>query len=119
MSGLEIDAAEEMRQRLQADLRSALKRRNALEISVIRNLVAAIDNAGAVPIEAVAPIRGEVARRRLDDSDVKDVLLREFQRYFASSNEFARIGRATESDAAELGAGIVRCYLEMANAARP
>ena len=42
------DLAETMRARLQVDLRSAMKRRDALEVSTLRCLIGALDNAGAV-----------------------------------------------------------------------
>ena len=58
------DAAEAMRQKLQTDLRAAIKGRQALDVSVLRGLIAAIDNAGAVPLTAKSePPQHEVERR--------------------------------------------------------
>lgn len=110
MGELETDPSEVLRQHLQAELRAALKRRDAVDVSIIRSLIAAIDNAGAVPL-AEAPAQSEVERRRLDSDDVEAILRREYEIYEAAAAEFMRLGRAEEADAAARGMAFVRLYL--------
>ena len=47
---IKVDAAADLRQRLQSDLRAAMKARAGRDVAVLRQLIAAIDNAGAVPV---------------------------------------------------------------------
>jgi hypothetical protein len=112
MTGAEADAAEAMRGRLQADLRAAIKARSALEVGMLRVLIAAIDNAGAVPLAAgSAPPRSEVERRRLSDDDVQALLRREQETRAGAAREFNRLGRTSEAEQAEREAGVVGRYL--------
>ena len=72
MSWDETDAAEAMRQRLQSDLRSAIKARAVRDVTVLRQLIAAIDNAGAVPLPPKAQqVSSEVERRSLRFDDIQ------------------------------------------------
>lgn len=106
------DAAEAMRQRLQADLRAAMKARAAVEVAVLRRLIAAIDNAGAVPPPPRSePIRSEVPRRRLDAREVQALLRLQRQTLQAAAEELAGLGRASESERAALEAAVVSRYL--------
>jgi uncharacterized protein len=108
----EQDAAEIVRQRLQADLRSALKGRVALDIAVLRTLIAAIDNAGAVPLSpSGAPRQSEVERRRLESSDVRAILAREYEARRSAASEFARLGLAAQSERATREMAVVGRYL--------
>ncbi len=106
------DAAEAMRQKLQTDLRSAIKRRQALDVAVLRGLIAAIDNAGAVPLAAKSePPQHEVERRELDSGEVQALLLREYEIHQAAASEFARLGCSVECERANFATAIVRRYL--------
>ena len=106
------DAAEEMRQKLQTDLRAAIKGRQALEVSVLRGLIAAIDNAGAVPLAAKSdPPQHEVERRYLDPGEVQALLRREYDAHQAAASEFARLGRSVESEQANFATAIASRYL--------
>ena len=106
------DAAEAMRHKLQMDLRVAIKARQALDVAVLRELIAAIDNAGAVPLAAKSePLQHEVERRHLDASEVQALLRREYEAYQAAASEFARLGRSVESEQANFAAAIVSRYL--------
>jgi uncharacterized protein len=106
------DAAEAMRQKLQTDLRAAIKGRQALDIAVLRGLIAAIDNAGAVPLAAKSePPQHEVERRHLDSGEVQALLRREYQAHQAAATEFARLGRRVESERANFATAIVSRYL--------
>jgi uncharacterized protein len=106
------DAAEEMRQKLQTDLRAAIKGRQALDVAVLRGLIAAIDNAGSVPLAARSePPQHEVERRYLDSGDVQALLRREYEAHQAAASEFARLGRSVESQQAKSATAIVSRYL--------
>ena len=106
------DAADSMRQKLQTDLRAAIKGRQALDVAVLRGLIAAIDNAGAVPLAAKSePPQHEVERRHLDPGDVQAILQREYEVHRAAAREFARLGRSVESERANFATAIVSRYL--------
>jgi uncharacterized protein len=108
----EQDAAEAMRQRLQADLRLAMKGRVALDLAVLRMLIAALDNAGSVPLSAESgPRQNEVERRRLSRNDVEAILRREHEARQAAAKEFARLGLSMESMQAAREMAVVGRYL--------
>jgi uncharacterized protein len=82
---------EEIKSRLSIDLKSAMKDRNAVAIKAIRSLMSAIDNAGAVSVEApkIMPMSGgiagataglgstEIPRRDLSAEDIKQIIRKE------------------------------------------
>lgn len=106
------DAAEAMRQKLQTDLRAAIKERQTLDVAVLRGLIAAIDNAGAVSLAAKSePPQHEVERRHLDSGEVQALLRREYEAHQAAASEFARLGRSVESERANFASAIVSRYL--------
>jgi uncharacterized protein len=112
MMSRQPDTAEAMRQKLQTDLRAAIKGRQALDVAVLRGLIAAIDNAGAVPFAAKSePPQHEVERRHLDSGDVQAILRREYEAHQAAASEFARLGRSVESEQANFATAIVSRYL--------
>jgi len=119
------DPTEAMRTRLQADLRGAMKARDSLEIAVLRCLIAAFDNAGAIdvtPPEGPARFAGsehvaaglawgaaEATRRSLSDAQVLDLIEQEVAKHAAAVSEFDRCARRE---------GAERARREMAIAAR-
>jgi uncharacterized protein YqeY len=124
----DADFAETMRVRLQADLRDAMKRRDATAVSTLRCLIAAIDNAGAVeaPEEYAAASRDwskgshhvitgagptEVARRTLTVDDVDALLRREWQARETAAATLERHGRDAGAPRAEMS--IVARYLNV------
>src|SRR5579883_358493 len=105
------DAAKAMRQRLQSDLRSAMKARTPREIAVLRQLIAAIDNAGAVSLPPKAqPIQCEVERRSLGSNDLQALLQREFDLRRHAADEFSRLGRTVEAETAQSEMDVIRRY---------
>jgi uncharacterized protein YqeY len=114
MSCDETDAAEAMRQRLQLDLRSAVKARAVRDVAVLRQLIAAIDNAGAVPLTSKAqPTQSEVERRSLGFDDIQALLQHEFDLRRDAANEFSRVGRTVEAETAKFEMEVVGRYLAM------
>lgn len=114
MSGDKTDAAETMRQRLQLDLRVAIKARAVGDVAVLRQLIAAIDNAGAVPLPPKSqPIQHEVERRYLEFEDIQALLRREYDLRREAAAEFGRLGRIAEAEKATSEMAVVRRYLAM------
>jgi uncharacterized protein YqeY len=100
-----------MRQRLQADLRTAMKGREVFEVAVLRMLIAAIDNAGAVPLSPRSePPQFETERRRLSLDELEAILLREREARQAAATEFARLGLGTPSTQAAREVQIIDRY---------
>lgn len=80
------------------------------EVRLLRQLIAALDNAEAVPIEGLeerlrlrVPI-GEVARRELDAAATDAVLAAEVQSRLAAAEDYERHGR--DDDAGRLRAEV-------------
>ena len=112
MTSREPDAAEAMRYRLQADLRAAMSARAMFEVAVLRVLIAAIDNAGAVPLSPISSrAQSEVERRRLGLDDVQAILQREYRARQDAADEYGRLGLTAESDGARREMEIVKQYL--------
>jgi uncharacterized protein YqeY len=98
--------ASQLKERLRTDLKAAMRERKAAEVSVLRTLVAALDNAEALPIEGFEQqLRqreaiGEIARRQLDRVSVEAVLAAEAQSRLAAAEDYDAYGRP--GDAARL-----------------
>lgn len=115
------DAATEMKARLRADLREAMKDRNALDTRVIRSLVAALDNAEA-PARAqeqstaaqhhFASGSAEVERLRLTWPQVQDILRAEHQERERAAAEFARLNKQEHAATLREEAGVIARYIE-------
>ena len=95
-----------LKERLRADLKAAMRERKSAEVGVLRTLIAALDNAEAVPVDGLEErLRmrqdiGEVARRELDGAALNDVLAKERETRLAAALDYARHGR--DDDAARL-----------------
>lgn len=120
-----IDAAEALRSRVQTDLRRAMKARDAEAVSALRLLIAAIDNAGAVPVPdgpigpgvtspyvATATGPTEVARASLSEDDATALLEREVDLRRAAADEHRRLGRDVEAEQASRAAALIARYRE-------
>jgi uncharacterized protein YqeY len=100
--------ASQLKQRLRADLKAAMQARATAEVRLLRTLIAAVDNAEAMPIEDFEEwIRrreavGEVSRRDLDAAGLDAVLAAETESRLAAAGDYERNGRP--EDAARLRA---------------
>jgi uncharacterized protein YqeY len=110
------DPTEGMRSRMQADLRAAMKTREALETSVLRCLIAALDNAGAIrpePTTGAARFAGsehvatgqawgsaEATRRCLSAAQVDALIAREVATRREAAEELERCGRPHQAEEA-------------------
>jgi uncharacterized protein len=113
MKQIEANAgdADAMRRRLQTDLRQAMKRQDAFETAVLRVLIAAIDNAGAVPQPQRPQGPTEIERRHLSPAAVRALLLREHRQRERAAADYARFGRGTESERLRREMEIIRRHL--------
>ena len=99
-------SAAELKELLRADLKAAMRDRKTGDVSVIRTVIAAIDNAEAVPVDGMAErLRarediGEVARRELDARALGEILENEIAARLSAAADYERLGLA--DDAARL-----------------
>lgn len=116
------DAAEAMKVRLRADLKAAMTARESLRTSVLRSLVATLDNAQAVPVaqgheryrELAFGDRGvEVPRRVLSESDVRALLTAERDSRRATAAQMAAHGQAERSAQLSAEAEVVAAYISL------
>jgi uncharacterized protein YqeY len=107
------------KQRLRADLKAAMIDKQAGRTRVLRQLIAALDNAEAVPVpnrRAQSRARpggsgSEVARLELDAGAVATVLAAEIEARRAASAEYRLCGRAEEAAALVAEIELIGRYL--------
>lgn len=113
------DAAEHLKARLRTDLRAAMRERVTTEISVLRALIAAIDNAQAAPIgeahQRYVELRfgdrsAETPRLCLSGADVDALLEREVREKLDAAEQFDRLGQGEHAAALRAHADIVARY---------
>lgn len=95
-----------LKQRLRADLKAAMQARASGEVRLLRTLIAALDNAEAVPgaglVDKYVPRSfgdpsGEVARLELDDAAVGRLLASEIEARLAAADDYERHGETGEA----------------------
>ncbi|MXO61192.1 hypothetical protein GRI89_16735 [Altererythrobacter salegens] len=113
-------SAEQARARLRADLKDAMRAGRKDEVSLLRSLAAAIDNAEAVPVEGlndnISPLRasagmGEVARLDLCDEDIAAIFSREQAERIAAAAMLEKAGQAGPAERLRGEAGLIGRYL--------
>lgn len=106
----------DLRTRLRDDLMEAMRRRDRTEVSTLRTLISAIDNAGAVDIDAgPEPVLGlspDVPRRQLTADEVTRIIQDESEHFRAASIEYAGLGRSEEAAVMAEKVRIVSRYLD-------
>ena len=126
MSATAPDPTDMMRTRLQVDLRRAMRARDAVETGVLRCLIAALDNAGAImPAPATGPARfvgsehvaaglawgsAEATRRALSAAEVDALIEREVAARRGAAVEFERCARPVEAETARVEMAIAARY---------
>lgn len=115
------DGGTRMKSRLRSDLRTAMKSRRKGEATLIRELVAALDNAEAVPgsAELTSLVRhefrsgsAEVERLVLNDDHVRDLLLMEIQKREQAAAEMERLGEVKRAHTLRTEALMAKRYVE-------
>lgn len=114
------NAGEAMKARLRRDLRAAMKRGDKDETAVLRELVAALDNAEAAPLRKERPSvdrhsfsdrSAEGVRRALMQEDVHAVMMGEMNARVEAAAKFARLGAEARSIALNAEIEILRRYV--------
>ena len=112
-------SATELKERLRADLKAAMQARATGEVRLLRTLIAALDNAEAVPggalVEKYVPRAfgdpsGEVARRELDGPDLERLLMAETEARLAAAADYERGGRDDEAARLRDEAALIQRY---------
>lgn len=117
---MSVDAAKEIKLRLRADLRAALRDGRGAEVKMIRSLLAAVDNAEAPPLPAGQTAPGEdatnrsaeVKRLRLDEAQVRAALLAEIEEREGAAVELERLERTERAASLRAEAAVGRRYLK-------
>ncbi|MDI6892355.1 MAG: GatB/YqeY domain-containing protein [Actinomycetota bacterium] len=88
-----------LKERIEVDMRAALKAGDGERLGTLRLLLAAIKNA-------------EIEKREeLSDEDVVRVVAREVKKWEEAAAEYKRVGRAAQASREEAEADILRVYL--------
>jgi uncharacterized protein len=90
-----------LRERLKADLKSALKARQLPVVTVLRSALSEIDNAEAVELDAsmvsVVGRLNDVPRKVLTEDQIRDILQVEANEIQGSLVEYQRLGKHEEA----------------------
>jgi uncharacterized protein YqeY len=110
-------SASDLKERLRADLKAAMRERKQDEVAVIRTLIAAVGNAEAQPLEGFAErlrkreVIGEVGRRELAAGDLDGVLEEEARSRLAAAEDYERHGRHEDAARLRREADLIGRYL--------
>jgi uncharacterized protein len=111
------EPAQLIRDRLKADLTRALKARQTAVAMTLRSLLAAIDNAEAVPLSAAPPaIDGrsrDVPRLELGRSDIQAILLREADECRRAGADYERVGHSEAAEAMRAALSLIESYVDV------
>ena len=94
------DPAERFRARLSEQLRTAFADRDSEAIRTLRCVMAAIDNAGAVPLteaRRAAPAATETPRRSLSEQEIADILQAEIAARSRAADQYTRLGNGAQA----------------------
>ena len=114
------DAVEALKIRFRADLKLAMRARSALEIGALRALIAALDNAQAVPVgdahkryvvHAFGDAAVEVPRLVLDAGEVQRLLQAEVASRRAAADQFDQLDRPERAAELRAEAAVVARYV--------
>ncbi len=107
--------------RFKTDLRAAMKTRDVAAVKALRTLIAAVDNAGAVALPAGTPAMassgepaepGDVARRPVSESEVRDLVIAEVAELTAAIETYAAAGHDDEVGRLAAQLATVSIYLD-------
>jgi hypothetical protein len=116
------DAATAMKDRLRRDLREAMRAGRPDEAAMVRALIAAIDNAEAVPLTGAPAVQhdfhdgsAEVERLTLGPDRVAALLRAEIEDRLRAAEVFDRIGRLDRAGPLRAEAALASRYLSPGN----
>jgi hypothetical protein len=120
-----VPTVDDWKDALRARIRAARSARNAGTLTVLGDALAAVENAEAQPAGAAAPPgdgpfagsaaglgAAEVPRRILSSAEVVAILEREVAQRRAAAADYARLGRAAESDALRSQADALQAFVQ-------
>jgi uncharacterized protein YqeY len=112
-------SATELKERLRADLKAAMRAKAADEVRPLRTLIAALDNAEAVTVghdkyvsRSFGDPSGEVPRRELDEAAVRALLSSEIETRLAAAVDYERHGEGAEAERLRAEAALISRYQE-------
>jgi uncharacterized protein YqeY len=114
-----VDVSLSTKERIRTDLRSAMRAGALLEVRALRALVAAIDNAQAVPVgdlharyvvHRFGDSSAEVPRVRLTEDDIQTIIEKEMQLRHAAACELERCSKSEAASEAREEADILARY---------
>ncbi len=120
VSSVAENAGEAIKAQLRRDLRAAMKRGDKGETALLRELIAALDNAEAAPLRQERPSvdrhdfregSAEGERRVLTKEDVRALILAEVYVRVEAAAEYARLGAKAHSIALYAEIRILRRYV--------
>lgn len=120
MSASPEDAADVLKSRLRSDLRAAMLAKDPLGVRVLRALVAALDDAQAVPpgdqharyvVHAFGDRSAEVPRLSLTEAETRALLTREADARRAAAVEMRRLGHEERAQDLDREAALTAGYL--------
>ncbi|MBO9517685.1 MAG: GatB/YqeY domain-containing protein [Porphyrobacter sp.] len=110
--------ATELKQVMRTDLKAAMQAKASEEARLLRTLIAALDNAEAVPglqdntgSRAFGDPSGEVARLDLDYSATQALLAKEVQERLSAAQEYEGLGREDQATRLRGEAQLITRYL--------
>jgi len=105
------------RKRLRQDLVAAIRSRDKIEISMIRTLIAAIENAEAVAAEpsaeALIGLNHDQPRRNLTDEEITAIVARERAEVADAVERYRKLGLDAELDELQDRLAIIDRYTEL------
>lgn len=108
----------QLREQMKRDLTLAIKAREQEKVEALRSVLAAIDNAEAVPVQesatAVEPQlgqRNEMPRKLLSLSEIRQIVQREADERRAASSNYASLGLSNEAERLQRAAELIAAYL--------
>src|SRR5699024_1350550 len=108
-----------LRDRLEADLLTAMKSGKKTTVTIIREMLTAIDNAGAVelngPADPVVGRSGEVPGKVLSEKQIREVLRVMSDEHRSAINEYKRLGIDDDANRLRKELNIITHYLEGSN----
>ncbi|MCB0063000.1 MAG: GatB/YqeY domain-containing protein [Caldilineaceae bacterium] len=106
-----------LRERMSQDLRTAMKHRDKVAVSLLRTLMATLDNAEAVAVDHAnlpkvpTTERYEVARKELTPDEIQQLLERELADRQCTRNEYVALGLTEEVTRLETEIELIAAYL--------
>lgn len=107
-----------LREQMKVDLTQAMKARENATVATLRSVLAAIDNAEAVPVNEttflVEPVLGqrhEAPRKLLSTDDIQQIIQKEIDERRAASVKYTKLGLQAEAERLQTAAALLAAYL--------